>query len=310
MQNIHIDTINVSELTVLSFTRTGLVYFHVIYIETKLTVKYIFFSNEASLEMPSTVRKQCKCSVGIRSDNVRLLEMESERDGRKKGGAVDHLLLFFLPWVSFLPQRERQYLNLFSGPETVSDALQWSLSLVTLTGESQPTAFRTLRGICRKPAYSHAHLHTHKPPNRCTNIVQVHPQAHYWNMYTVLTQTHTHSAANKKESVIFLLKLYPNSTQTVVQSALLPKMLPNMQAGNVCKVFHLHFTNIYRIVEYILHFYSLYRQLDCRQTTERYQWIYSTVTGEEAAQVLEPYFYYCSQLGTNTVLKVWESALL
>lgn len=45
---------------------------------------YIFFSNEASLEMPSAAMEECKCSVGIRSDNVRLLEMESQRESRKK----------------------------------------------------------------------------------------------------------------------------------------------------------------------------------------------------------------------------------
>lgn len=77
----------------------------------------IFFSNEAPLEMLSVAMEQW--SVGIRSDNVRQLglETESERDGRKKGGALDRLLLFSLPWVSFLPQTERKYLNLFSGPE-------------------------------------------------------------------------------------------------------------------------------------------------------------------------------------------------
>lgn len=53
--------------------------------EKKATVKAIFlFPNEASLEMLSAAMEECKCSVGIRSDNVRLLEMERERDSREK----------------------------------------------------------------------------------------------------------------------------------------------------------------------------------------------------------------------------------
>lgn len=97
-----------------------------------------FFYNEASLERPSIALKQCICGVGISSDNVRLPEMESERD------AVDHLLWFSLPQVSFSPTaRERTCLNLFS----VFAALQQSLSLVNLTGEIGPTAFHTERHL-------------------------------------------------------------------------------------------------------------------------------------------------------------------
>lgn len=73
----------------------------------------IFFFNEASPEMLSAATEQCK-RVGIRSDNVRLLQ-KGKWEGwqKKKEGAVDHLLLFSLPWVSFLPRMERKYLNLF-----------------------------------------------------------------------------------------------------------------------------------------------------------------------------------------------------
>lgn len=77
------------------------------------TVGDIFVSNEASLEMFPAAMEQCKSSTGTRYDNVRLVEMESERDDRKKGGAVDHVLLFSLPWLSLLSQTERKYLNLF-----------------------------------------------------------------------------------------------------------------------------------------------------------------------------------------------------
>ncbi len=119
--------------------------------------------------------------------------MESERDGRKKGGALDRLLLFSLPRVSFLPQTDwEKIFEPFLGQKTVSVALQWSRSLVTLTEEIQPTVFYTLGGICHKPAYSRARLRAQKPQNRCTNIVQVHVQERCWNMCTVFTQTEIH----------------------------------------------------------------------------------------------------------------------
>lgn len=43
----------------------------------------------------------------------------------------------------------------------------------------------------------HMHICTHEPQNSCTNIVQVHPQERYWNMYTVFTQTHMHPQVHK-----------------------------------------------------------------------------------------------------------------
>lgn len=56
-----------------------------IYIEGKGNSEgYIFFSNEESLEMPSAAMEECKCSVGIRSDNVSVVEKDSERYSRKK----------------------------------------------------------------------------------------------------------------------------------------------------------------------------------------------------------------------------------
>lgn len=53
--------------------------------EEKLTAKDIFRSNEASLEISAAMELR-KCSAGIRSDNVRLVETESEMDGGGKGG--------------------------------------------------------------------------------------------------------------------------------------------------------------------------------------------------------------------------------
>lgn len=119
-----------------------------------------FFYNEASLERPSIALKQCICGVGISSDNVRLPEMESERD------AVDHLLWFSLPQVSFSPTaRERTCLNL-----SLCLLLSSSLSPLLISPEKLDPRHFTLRGICHKPSFSHAHLHPHKPQNRCTNI--------------------------------------------------------------------------------------------------------------------------------------------
>lgn len=46
-------------------------------------MKDIFRSNEASLEISAAMELR-KCSAGIRSDNVRLVETESKMDGGGK----------------------------------------------------------------------------------------------------------------------------------------------------------------------------------------------------------------------------------
>ena len=62
--------------------------------------------------------------------------------------------------MGFFPPTERENIvEPFSGPEAVSDALQWSPSLVTLTVEIQPTAFHTLRGTRHKPIHMHMFAH-------------------------------------------------------------------------------------------------------------------------------------------------------
>lgn len=82
----------------------------------------------------------------------------------KKGGHSWSFVVVFSAMFVFFPRTERDKIfePFFSGPEAV--ALQWSPSLGTLTGEIQPTAFHTLRGICHKPTYLHAHLHTRINP--------------------------------------------------------------------------------------------------------------------------------------------------
>lgn len=122
--------------------------------------------------------KLCESNVGIRLVRMRLLEMESERDGRNKSSLSFVFVDFFPP-----TDRGKKYLNIF-----------WARNCFFCSP------------VVSLPRYSHQKLLTHSISHRRRNLLQtprMHPRVHKQpktdaqtllrycrNMFTVFTQTH------------------------------------------------------------------------------------------------------------------------
>lgn len=158
-------------------------------------------------------------------------------------------------------------------------ALQWSPSLDTFTRGIQPTAFHLPQTCTCTFAHTYALKQMHK---HCSSM---YTGTLLKYVYSIRTNTHASTVCGKEihhmgesPSILSLVAYIKRENEAVLSRILF----------------------IFYIIFLLL---AVHRQLDCRQTTERYRWIYRTKMGKEAAQVQEPYLYNCSHLGTNTVLK-------
>lgn len=172
--------------------------------EEKLTAKDIFRSNEASLEISAAMELR-KCSAGIRSDNVRLVETESKMDGGGKRRVLLITCCCFRCYDSLFSRWQRENIRTFllflffflPQPETASVALQWSPSLFTVTGNIQPKAFSHSERHLPPPTYiftrTFAHIQTSETDEQTSTV---HPQKTPAKICKHYLHNHTHASVN------------------------------------------------------------------------------------------------------------------
>lgn len=166
--------------------------------EEKLTAKDIFRSNEASLEISAAMELR-KCSAGIRSDNVRLVETESKMDGGEKRRVLLITCCCFRCYDSLFSRWQREnirtfllFLFFFFLSQKLRLLLSSGLLLFLLSLETfNPRHFHTARGICHhQPTYSHAHLLTYKPlkqMNKHPQCIHKKRRQKYVNIICIIT---------------------------------------------------------------------------------------------------------------------------
>lgn len=173
--------------------------------EEKLTAKDIFRSNEASLEISAAMELR-KCSAGIRSDNVRLVETESKMDGGEKRRVLLITCCCFRCYDSLFSRWQRENIRTFllflfffsssarncvccSPVVSFSFYCHWKHSTQGIFTQREASATTNLH------IYTHICSHTNLW-NRWTNIVRVHPQKTPAKICKHYLHNHTHASVN------------------------------------------------------------------------------------------------------------------